>query len=95
MSNHTELDKLGLRAALEQARKSYSEGGIPIGSAIVATNSMEILGVGHNQRIQKASPTLHGEISALEAAGRLKAEVYRGATIVSIDHFMCSVSVND
>ncbi|KZP31907.1 cytidine deaminase-like protein [Athelia psychrophila] len=81
MSNHAKLDQLGLQAALEQARKSYSEGGIPIGSAIVATSSMEILGVGHNQRIQKASPTLHGEISALEAAGRLKAEVYRGATI--------------
>ncbi|KAF7983568.1 hypothetical protein HWV62_21162 [Athelia sp. TMB] len=81
MAKHSELDRLGLKAALEQARKSYSEGGIPIGSAIVGTSSLEILGVGHNQRIQKESPILHGETAALDAAGRLKAEIYRGATI--------------
>ncbi|KAI0074815.1 cytidine deaminase-like protein, partial [Panus rudis PR-1116 ss-1] len=60
-------------------------GGVPIGSALVyhgGANS-EVLGSGHNERIQKLSPTLHAEISALENAGRLKAEVYRNSTIVT------------
>jgi cytosine deaminase len=51
-----------------------SEGGIPIGSVLV--HNGKILGRGHNQRIQKGSPTLHGEMDALENAGRLPASVY-------------------
>jgi cytosine deaminase len=72
----------GLREALKQARKSYSEGGIPIGSALLESSTHKILGSGHNERIQKASPILHGETSALDNAGRLHADVYRHATIV-------------
>lgn len=62
-------------AALEEARKGYAEGGIPIGSVLVHKGI--ILGRGHNRRVQKGSPTLHGEMDALENAGRLPAKVYR------------------
>ena len=82
-TNWMETDEVGIKLALEQAHKSYNEGGIPIGCSIVASDGT-VLGVGHNERIQKSSATLHGEISALENAGRLKAQVYRDATIVSI-----------
>jgi creatinine deaminase len=82
MSDVSPLDHEGIRVAIEQARKSYSEGGIPIGGALIASPSQEILGSGHNQRIQKASPILHGETAALENAGRLQADVYRHATMV-------------
>jgi cytosine deaminase len=63
-----------LGAAIEEAKKGLSEGGIPIGSVLV--HKGKILGRGHNQRIQKGSPTLHGEMDALENAGRLPASVY-------------------
>ncbi len=68
-----------LTAAYEQALKSYAEGGIPIGSVLVCDG--KILGAGHNQRIQKGSPTLHGEMDALENAGRLPAQVYRRSVL--------------
>jgi cytosine/creatinine deaminase len=81
------VDKIGLEAAISQAKKSYNEGGIPIGSALVYHGSdsegPRVLGLGHNQRIQKASATLHGEISALENAGRLKPDMYRNSTMAS------------
>ncbi|KAJ7929629.1 hypothetical protein B0H13DRAFT_1964128 [Mycena leptocephala] len=70
----------GIIAAYEEARKGYEEGGIPIGSVILDANG-EILGRGHNQRIQRSSPTLHAEIAALENAGRQRADVYRTATL--------------
>jgi cytosine deaminase len=82
MSDASPLDHEGLLVAIKQARKSYSEGGIPIGAALIATPSQEILGSGHNQRIQKASPILHGETAALDDAGRLQANTYRHATMV-------------
>ena len=63
-----------LGSAIEEAKKGLSEGGIPIGSVLV--HKGKILGRGHNQRIQKGSPTLHGEMDALENAGRLPASVY-------------------
>lgn len=72
----------GLHAALEQARKSYSEGGVPIGAALIVSSSHKILGVGHNQRIQRSSPILHGETAALDDAGRLPADAYRQSTMV-------------
>ncbi|KAG2130695.1 cytidine deaminase-like protein [Suillus clintonianus] len=81
------IDKLGLSTALAKARKSYQEGGIPIGAALVYHGSSTdpkdaiVLGCSHNSRIQKSSATLHGEIAALEDAGRLKAQVYRGSTM--------------
>lgn len=86
--NHMDVvDKIGLEAAIAQAKKGYAEGGIPIGSSLVYHGSggegPKLLGSGHNERIQKASATLHGEISALEKAGRLKADVYRNSTMAS------------
>ena len=92
----TDLDKLGLATALAKARKSYREGGIPIGAALVYHGSAgscgddrdrdaanaAVLGCAHNQRIQKSSPTLHAEMAALEDAGRQRAAVYRGSTMV-------------
>jgi cytosine/creatinine deaminase len=68
-----------LDAALEEAQRGYAEGGIPIGSVIVHRG--EIIGRGHNQRVQKGSATLHGEMDALENAGRRTAQVYRGAIL--------------
>lgn len=56
-----------------------SEGGIPIGSILVIDN--KIVGRGHNQRIQKKNPILHGEMDCLQDAGRLKASAYKRATL--------------
>ena len=58
-----------LDEAYAQARKSYDEGGLPIGSVLV-DSSDNILGVGHNQRVQQGSPILHGEMDCLQKAGR-------------------------
>ena len=66
-------------AAIEEAERGYATGGIPIGSVIVHRGA--IIGRGHNQRIQKGSPTLHGEMDALENAGRQPAKVYRESVI--------------
>jgi cytosine deaminase len=68
-----------LAAAIEEARQGLAEGGIPIGSVLV--HDGRILGRGHNRRIQRGSPTLHGEMDALENAGRLPARVYRESVI--------------
>ena len=68
-----------LDAALEEAQRGYDEGGIPIGSVIVYRG--EIIGRGHNRRMQNGSPTLHGEMDALENAGRRAAAVYRESII--------------
>lgn len=66
-------------AAIAEAEHGLSEGGIPIGSVLEVDG--QIVGRGHNRRIQKGSPTLHGEMDALENAGRLPASAYRRATI--------------
>jgi len=68
-----------LNAAISEAEKGLSEGGIPIGSVIV--HNGKIIGRGHNKRIQNGSVILHGEMDALENAGRLPASVYRGCTL--------------
>ena len=68
------MDKF-LAAAIEEARLGLAEGGIPIGSVIVHNN--KILGRGHNKRIQQGSVVLHGEMDALENAGRQAASVYK------------------
>ncbi|OJD12564.1 hypothetical protein ACJ73_09328 [Blastomyces percursus] len=70
----------GFIAALEEAKKSAAEGGIPIGACLVSRDG-KILGRGHNMRVQKGSATLHGEIAALENSGRLPASAYVGATM--------------
>ncbi len=65
--------------ALAQARKSRSEGGIPIGSVIA--HQGKIIGKGHNRRIQQGSVVLHGEMDALENAGRQLARVYQESVL--------------
>ncbi|MFT5466337.1 MAG: creatinine deaminase [Verrucomicrobiales bacterium] len=68
-----------LDAAIEEARLGAAEGGIPIGSVIV--HEGKIIGRGHNRRVQNGSAVLHGEMDALENAGRLSARVYRESVI--------------
>jgi len=70
-----------LRAAIDQARKSASEGGIPIGSVLV--HEGKIIGRGHNCRVQTGSAIDHGEMNCLRNAGRLPAKVYLKSTIYS------------
>ncbi|HWC74797.1 MAG TPA: nucleoside deaminase [Gemmatimonadales bacterium] len=72
-------DDLFLQAAIAEAEQGRREGGIPIGSVLVAEG--KIIGRGHNRRVQKGSAVLHGEMDALENAGRLPAVVYRDATL--------------
>ena len=74
------MDKF-LQAAIDEAKKGMSEGGIPIGSVLVIDG--QIIGRGYNQRIQKGSPILHAEMDCLENAGRIKASDYRRATLYS------------
>src|SRR6476620_11689025 len=59
-----------MRRAFEQARKSYEEGGCPIGGLLVANKTGEVWGEGHNGLVQEGNPILHGEMAALRAAGR-------------------------
>ena len=68
-----------LRAAIEEAEAGLAEGGIPIGSVLV--HQGRILGRGHNRRVQQGSAILHGEMDALERAGRQPARVYRECVI--------------
>jgi cytosine deaminase len=68
-----------LQAAIEQARESLAEGGIPIGSVLV--HEGRIIGRGHNCRVQTGSPIDHGEMNCLRNAGRLPARVYRDCTL--------------
>lgn len=68
-----------LPLAIEEARKGLSEGGIPIGSVLV--HDGVVIGRGHNRRVQKGSAILHGEMDALENAGRQPASVYRRSVL--------------
>jgi cytosine deaminase len=68
-----------MSAAIAEAEQGLREGGIPIGSVIVHEGA--ILGRGHNRRVQKSSVVLHGEMDALENAGRQPASVYRECTL--------------
>jgi cytosine deaminase len=68
-----------LEAAIEEAEQGLGEGGIPIGAVIV--HHGHIIGRGHNRRLQKGSPVLHGEMDALENAGRQPATVYRESVL--------------
>ncbi len=70
-----------LRAAIEEGEKGIAEGGIPIGSVLVIEG--QIVGRGHNRRIQSGSAILHAEMDAIENAGRLKASDYRRAILYS------------
>jgi cytosine deaminase len=75
MRNDEEL----LAAAIGQAEIGLSEGGIPIG-AVLAVDG-EVVGAGHNRRVQLGSAIRHGETDALEQAGRLPASVYARSTM--------------
>jgi cytosine/creatinine deaminase len=68
-----------MNSAIAEAKKGLAEGGIPIGSVIVYDN--EILGRGHNKRIQEKSVVLHAEMDAFENAGRQDPSVYRKCTL--------------
>src|SRR6476646_4553560 len=68
-----------MNAAIEEAEAGMREGGIPIGSVLV--HGGRVLGRGHNRRVQRGSAVLHGEMDALENAGRLTAKVYAQSVI--------------
>jgi len=72
------MDKF-LQSAVEEAKTGVTEGGIPIGSVLV--HNGKIIGQGHNRRVQNGSVVLHGEMDALENAGRQSASVYRECTL--------------
>ncbi len=82
-----------LKAAIEQAKLGLAEGGIPIGSVLVMDN--EIVGRGHNRRVQRGSAILHAEMDCLDNAGRLKAKEYQRSVLYSTlsPCDMCSGSV--
>jgi len=68
-----------MQAAIEEAQTGAREGGIPIGSVLV--HQGRIVGRGHNRRVQQASAVLHGEMDALENAGRQPASLYRASML--------------
>ena len=68
-----------MEEAIKQAQKSFAEGGIPIGSVLVRDG--QIIGRGHNRRVQQGDPTAHGEIDCLRNAGRQAS--YRDTVIYS------------
>lgn len=68
-----------MQAAIKEARKGLAAGGVPIGSVIVLNN--EIIGRGHNQRIQQDSVIKHAEMDALENTGRLRSADYQNCTL--------------
>lgn len=76
----SEVDQF-LQAAIDEAKRGLQEGGIPIGSVLVIDG--EIVGRGHNRRVQKGSAILHAEMDCIENAGRLTAVDYQRATLYS------------
>ena len=92
LSNSELMDPF-LRAAFDEARKGLAEGGIPIGSVLV--HDGRIIGRGHNRRVQRGSAILHGEMDALENAGRQTARIYQASTIYTTlsPCAMCSGSI--
>ncbi|SDM03184.1 cytosine deaminase [Modicisalibacter muralis] len=68
-----------MQAAIDEARLGLEEGGVPIGSVLVHRG--RIIGRGHNQRQQRGSVVLHGEMDALENAGRQPAQIYRESVL--------------
>ena len=80
-----------LKVAIEEARKGRAEGGIPIGSVLVRDG--EILGQGHNQRVQKDDPMTHAETDCLRNAGRIGS--YRDTVLYStlMPCYMCAGTV--
>lgn len=79
MPNTRQQDLHFIQAALQEAKKGLAEGGIPIGSVLVIAGS--VVGSGHNRRVQSGNPILHGEMDALQNAGRLTAKDYQKMTL--------------
>ncbi len=75
------MSDLFLEAAIEEARKGRAAGGIPIGSVLV--HNGQIIGRGHNQRVQHGSVIHHAEMNCLENAGRLPGKIYRECVLYS------------
>jgi cytosine deaminase len=73
------MDDEFMQAAIAEAEQGLREGGIPIGSVLVYRG--RIIGRGHNRRVQLGSAILHGEMDALERAGRLAPSVYRESVL--------------
>ncbi len=73
-------DEAMLRVAIEEARAGLAEGGIPIGGALFDAEG-NLLGRGHNRRVQQGDPSVHGETDAFRNAGRQRS--YRGTTMVT------------
>jgi cytosine/creatinine deaminase len=82
-----------LQAAIDEAKIGLAAGGIPIGSVLVCDG--KIIGRGHNQRVQRGSVIHHGEMNALENAGRQPAKVYERCTIYTTlsPCLMCSGAI--
>jgi len=80
-----------MKLAIEQARKSLNEGGIPIGSVLVRDGKM--IAAGHNKRVQENNPILHGEMDCLNNAGRIGS--FRNTTIYStlMPCYMCAGTI--
>lgn len=78
-TNITDEDILFYKEAYLEAEQGLKEGGIPIGAVLVCNG--KIIGRGHNQRIQKGSAILHGEMDALENAGRIPANIYQHCSL--------------
>lgn len=70
-----------LQSAIDEAKRGLAEGGIPIGSVLVIDG--QIVGRGHNRRVQQGSAILHAEMDAIENAGRLRASDYRRSVLYS------------
>ena len=82
-----------MNEAIMEAKIGLDEGGIPIGSVIVYKD--QIIGRGHNQRVQNSNPLMHGEMDAFQNAGRLDTSVYKECTIYSTlsPCIMCSGTI--
>ena len=80
-----------MREAIQQAKKSLAEGGIPIGSVLVRDN--KVIATGHNKRVQEDNPILHGEMDCLNNAGRIGS--YKNTTIYStlMPCYMCAGTI--
>jgi cytosine deaminase len=81
MSGHLVTNDPFLDAAVAEAEQGLAEGGIPIGSVLVIDG--QIVGRGHNRRVQRGSAVLHAEMDCLENAGRRRAADYRRAVLYS------------
>jgi len=82
----------GMSSAIQQARESLAQGGIPIGACLAATDGV-LLGSGHNQRVQRSSPTLHAEIDCLETAGRLASYAATALYSTLMPCYMCAGAI--